>query len=159
MSVLWVTLFLSCLFYIFMASRLNETLGRVPPCTLFFIALCIIIFIIELFIGHEPFVLSAYFILERYHIHVELWKEVDSRGYFYQHSLTLVFCTSCLISSRSITSVCHEECYYCKILYLRESMAPSSCFMWFFYSQSSTGCSMSLFISSCPCMVSSWDVL
>lgn len=72
MSVLWVTLFLSCLFYIFMASRLNETLGRVPPCTLFFIALCIIIFIIELFIGHEPFVLSAYFILERYHIHVEL---------------------------------------------------------------------------------------
>ena len=80
MSALWVTLFLCCLFHIFMASRLVETLGRVPPCTLFFIALCIIIFIIELIVGYEPFVISAYYILERYQIHVELCLEVDSRG-------------------------------------------------------------------------------
>lgn len=72
MSVLWVTLFLVCLFHIFMASRLKDALERVPPCTLFFIVLCIIIFIIELIIGYEPFVVSAYYILVRYQIHVGL---------------------------------------------------------------------------------------
>ena len=53
-----------------MASRLQETVGRVPPCTLFYILLCIVCFIVELFVGYDPFVINAYLVLHRFQIHV-----------------------------------------------------------------------------------------
>lgn len=54
-----------------MASRLQETIGHIPPCTVFFIGLCLAVFVFQfLFGGVNESAISAYAVLHQYQFYV-----------------------------------------------------------------------------------------
>ena len=54
-----------------MANKFTHFIKSVPPCTLFFITLCIVIYVIQLFFGGvNACAISAYFVIDKLQIYV-----------------------------------------------------------------------------------------